>query len=79
MKKFFSSTAGIGLIIIVVAGALIFLGVSLFRAGETSAIQQELDEVNNQLEQTSVGRNSSGHLRLLAKKKALENLLQQKS
>ena len=78
MKKFFSTTAGIGLIVIGISGLLIFLGVSLFKAGEISAIQQELNAVNNQLEQTPAGRNSSAHLKLLAKRKALQDLLASK-
>lgn len=75
--KFIKSPWGIVTIFIIVAGLLIWGGVSLFNAGAKSTLNAKLDDVQRQLENTSAQRNPNGHLQLLARKKALEQLISQ--
>lgn len=73
---FIKSPWGIFTIIIAV-GLLVWGGVSLFNAGAKSTLNAKLAEVKRQLENTSASRNAEGHLQLLARKKALEQLISQ--
>lgn len=59
----------------ILAAVLFFGGRYLYRAGTKNGLQQQLAEVNRQLQNTSARQLPDDHLKLLAKKIALEKLL----
>lgn len=75
MKEFFKSKLGIGLSVLAGVALLIWGGVSLFNAGQKSALEQELVAIDNQLAQTSSRASGDAHMKLLAKRQAIQELL----
>lgn len=62
------------LVFILAAVLLYFGGKALYKAGYKNAVTQELDKINTQLQQTPAQR-STDHINLLAKRKALQEIL----
>lgn len=74
---FIKSPLGIGITFVIVAGLLIWAGIAVFNSGAKSTLNAKLADVKRQLENTSAQRSPDGHIQLLARKKALEQLISQ--
>lgn len=79
MKKFLAFIkTGWGIFtVLAVIGVLAIIGMSLWNAGARSTVEAKLAEVNSELQNVSARANPDEHLRLLARKKALEQLIAQ--
>lgn len=77
MKDFFKSPLVITILVIAGIGLLYFGGSSLFKAGQKNALTQELNAVNSQIASVSARMNPDAHIKLLAKRNAIQNLLSQ--
>lgn len=62
--------------IIAVLAIFYFGGTALLNAGQKNALEQELEAINKQLENTSASRSGGTHIQLLAKRTAIQELLQ---
>lgn len=71
MKDFFTNPLVLSITLVLIVIGLVYGGKALFNAGQQSA----LDAVNNELANTSAHRNPDEHIRLLAKRKALQDLI----
>lgn len=54
---------------------LFFGGRALYRAGQKNALETEIAVVDAQLATTPAGRSGDSHIKLLAKRKALQDAL----
>lgn len=75
MKQFFKNPLVIILLIAVAIGLLYWGGSFLYKSGIKNGLQQQLDDVNHRMQNTSA--RSSEHPQLLGKKIALEKLIAQ--
>lgn len=55
--------------------ALVFGGMALYKAGQKDALESQLRIVDAQLIATSAQRSPENHIKLLAKRKALQDAL----
>lgn len=63
------------LVLVIGLVVLFFGGRALYRAGQKNALEVELAVVEAQLAETSAQRSAGPHIKLLAKRKALQDAL----
>ena len=74
MKINFKNPVVITVLVIAGIALLYFGGTALFKAGQKSALQQELAAINKQIESSS-GSRSANDVQLIAKRQAIIDLL----